>query len=172
MGDFSRADTDPGKAHPLLIDRWCWLKQRLRDGYGIQLLVIEIYRAELRQQWLYGNGRTVPQLQRYGISPAFSQPHLPIVTNAWSAKVSAHGCTRLDGATVVPASAALDVVPVGDDGRPWTADDRWDEFMAALTVEGVKLGLVHFLSRNKQVTDRPHLQLYPEWSDATHTLTI
>lgn len=170
--DFSKADVDHAKGHPLLIERWTWLQKRLREKHGLVVLEVEIYRPELRQQWLYGSGRTVPQLQQHGISSAFAQPHLKIVTGAWSARVSAHGCTRLKDGLVVPAAAAIDVCPVGDDGKKWTADDRWDAFLAALVIEGADIGLVHFHNAKKQITDRPHLQLYPEWSDATHTLTV
>lgn len=169
--DFSRADPDLTKGHPLLQERWARLELRLRSHYGWRMVVIEVYRPELRQQWLFGQGRTVGQLKPHGISYAFSRPRLPIVTNAWSAQVSAHGCTRKAGGLVVPASAALDVDPVGDDGKPWTADDPWDPFVVALAAEGPSFGLVHFKSRGK-VTDRPHLQLWPEWHDLTHTLEM
>lgn len=168
--DYTVADPDLGKAHPLLADRWGWLERRLKDRYGWTMLVIEVYRPELRQQWLYGQGRTVGQLQVYGISFAFAHPKMPIVTNAWSARVSAHGTTRTENGMVLPAAAGIDVVPVGMDRLPWTADDPWDPFVVALAAEGPAFGLVHFHNRRKQVTDRPHLQLYPEWNDRTHLL--
>lgn len=170
--DFTQADPDLDKGHPLLVERWGWLEKRLRDKYSFKMQVIEVYRPELRQQWLYGQGRTVGQLQPHGISFAFARPRLKIVTNAWSARVSAHGTTRKDGGLVLAAAAALDVVPVGLDRVPWTDDDPWDAFVIALAVEGPTFGLVHFHSRRKEVTDRPHLQLYPEWSDVTHLLTV
>lgn len=163
--DYDRADPDMGKGHPLLQDRWDRLNRRLRDRYGWKMQVIEVYRPELRQQWLYAQGRTVGQVKLHGINFAFARRGL-IVTNAWSAKLSAHGCTQ----GVIPAAAALDVVPLGPDGKAWTGDDPWDPFVIALAAEGPGFGLVHFHGKNKQVTDRPHLQLWPEWSDVTHRL--
>lgn len=171
IDDFSRADPDLEKAHPLLRERWRWFVVRL-EKLGFKMQVIEVYRPELRQQWLYGQGRTVGQLQIHGISFAFARPKLKIITNAWSARVSAHGTTRTENGMVLPAAAALDVVPVGLDNRAWTADDPWDPFVVALAAEGPAFGLVHFHNRHKEVTDRPHLQLWPEWSDVTHQLTL
>lgn len=170
--DYTVADPDLDKAHPLLYERWAQVEQLLQVQYGWRMQVIEVYRPQLRQQWLYGSGRTVAQLDQHGISPLFAQPDGPRVTSAWSARTSAHGCTRLDAdqGQVVPASAALDVCPVGPDGRPWTRDDPWDEFVATMAGEGPVLGLVHFHAPGKQVWDRPHLQLWPEWSDREHRL--
>lgn len=169
--DYRVADPDLSKGHPLLQERWPLLKARLeRDGF--RMIEIEVYRPELRQQWLYGAGRTVGQLQAKGISFAFARPKADRVTNAWSATVSAHGVVvRGPGGVWIPAAAALDVDPVGEDGRPWTADDPWDAWLAALAGYGPSVGLVHFKSQGK-VSDRPHLQLFPEWSDQDHRLHL
>lgn len=168
--DYRQADPDLALGHPLLQARWEVLNGILLHKYGWRMLVIEVYRPELRQQWLYGAGRTVPELMAKGIVTRFSRPTLKRVTGAWSAKVSAHGVTiRGPGGTWIPAAAALDVDPVGEDGKPWTADDPWDPFVVALAAEGPAVGLVHFHSRGT-VTDRPHLQLWPEWSDQDHRL--
>ena len=169
-----RADPDLSKGHPLLQERWTVLNGILLRKYGWTMLVIEVYRPELRQQWLYGQGRTVEQLRAKGIMrPAFARPKMKRVTNAWSARVSAHGCMiRGPAGTWIPAAAGLDVVPVGEDKRPWTKDDPWDPFVVAITTEGLSVGLVHFHSHGKGVTDRPHLQLWPEWSDVTHRLMV
>lgn len=173
IADFHEADPDLDKGHPLLQVRWASLQHLLVEKYGFNMRVIEVYRADLRQQWLYGSGRSIAQLMDHGINTAFARPNLPRITMAWSARLSAHGVTQPDGAgQMMPAAAALDVAPVGVDGRPWTQDDPWDAFTVAMVVEGPSHGLVHFHGRNKQVTDRPHLQLYPEWSDSLHRLTL
>lgn len=153
--------------------RWCNLHHLLQEKYGFVMQVIEVYRPDLRQQWLYGSGRSVAQLLDKGINTAFARPNLPRITMAWSARLSAHGATQADGTgQMMPSAAALDVVPLGVDGRPWTYDDPWDAFVVAMAAEGPTHGLVHFHAHGKGVTDRPHLQLWPEWSDQTHRLTF
>ena len=169
---MSSATADPGitipdrdlkKGHPMLQERWPVLEAFLRDEHGLKCRVIEVYRPELRQQWLYGAGRTQGQLLGLGIRGEFARPTEPKVTNARSARQSAHGWTEAG----VPAAAALDVAPVGADNRPWTKDDPWDEFVRLIALHGPGIGLVHFHSPGKAVWDRPHLQLV-EWSDRTH----
>lgn len=155
---LDRPDRDMGKANLLVQRRWPRLKHLLA-AEGIATDVNEVYRAELRQQWLWAQGRTVEQCQAKGIDLRFARPG-SIVTNAWSAKKSAHGWT--EGG--VPSSCALDVVPIGGDGKPWTADDRWDDFVSLVAVLGAQVGLVHFHAPGKAVTDRPHVQL-SEWRD-------
>lgn len=169
--DHTRADPDLTKGHPLLQERWAGLVLVLEKKYGWRMRVVEVYRPELRQQWLFGSGRTVAQLADRGIVPQFARPNLPRVTNAWSAQVSAHGATvRIGGSQAIPAAAALDVSPVGEDGKAFTRDDPWDAFVAAMAAEGPMVGLVHFHSAGKAVHDKPHLQLWPEWSDSHHRL--
>jgi hypothetical protein len=173
-------DRDLAKGHPLLQGRWPVLRQELQTKHGIILQIAEVYRPDVRQQWLYGSGRGREKLISRGINPDFARPEAPIVTNAWSAKLSAHGYTLLPPFTGVPpaeglpASCAMDVVPVGEDGTPWTVDDRWDDFVR-LTDDvadiGGKIGLVHFHAPGKAVWDKPHLQLV-EWSDALHALIL
>lgn len=162
--DYTRPDRDLAKGHPLLQERWSRLRAELEDR-GFPMFVNEVYRPDLRQQWLFGAGRSAPELAARGINPAFSRPSELRVTNAWNCHTSAHGLA-IDGR---PAAAALDVVPVGSDGKPWSKDDPWDAFVAILAAIGPGFGLVHFHSRAKEVTDRPHLQLV-EWSDLDHTL--
>jgi hypothetical protein len=164
--DVTRPDRDLAKGHPLLQARWPVLLERL-VAEGFPMMVNEVYRPELRQQWLYGAGRSAFQLAGQGISAAFARPAEPRVTNAWSAKLSAHGWTIAN----VPAAAALDVVPVGADGKPWSRDDPWDAFVALLARIGPSHGLVHFHSPGKGVWDRPHLQLV-EWSDRDHRVIL
>jgi hypothetical protein len=170
VGDrYDLPDRNPARWHPLVRARWPALRERLAaDGFG--MFVNEGYRPELRQQWLWAQGRTAAECGTKGINPRFARPG-PIVTNAWSARLSAHGVIMLDpatGNTVIPASAALDVVPVGDDGKPWSHDDPWDAWLAKLAEYGSGIGLVHFTSRGK-ISDMPHLQLI-EWSDREHRL--
>jgi hypothetical protein len=164
--DMSRPDRDLTKGHPLLKERWPVLLARLTAD-GFPMMVNEVYRPELRQQWLYGAGRTVRQMMDRGLSTAFARPTEPRVTNAWSAHLSAHGWTEQNQ----PAAAALDVVPVGADGKPWSRDDPWDAFVALLARIGPEYGLVHFHSPGKGVWDRPHLQL-AEWSDSDHRVIL
>lgn len=165
--DVTRPDKDIAKGHLLLQERVPVLEQELLDKYGWATKRIEVYRPELRQQWLYGAGRTVPELAIHGISPAYARPHAARVTNAWSAKVSAHGWTM----GIHPAAAALDIVPLGKDGLPWTQDDPWDAFVATMAKIGPRIGLVHFHSPGKVPWDRPHLELI-EWDNATHRLIV
>jgi hypothetical protein len=167
--DYRRPNRDPSQWHPLVRLRWPPLLDRLeRDGF--QMFVNEGYRPELRQQWLWAQGRSAPECSNKGIPPAFARPGL-IVTNASSARLSAHGVTeKNDLDETMPAAAALDVVPVGTDGKPWTADDPWDAWLATLAVYGAEVGLIHFTSRGK-ITDTPHLQLV-EWCDRCHLLHL
>lgn len=171
MSDITRPDRDLSKAHPLLQERWPLVRARLA-GLGFAVIVEEVYRPDARQAWLYGQGRTPEQLMAKGLDPTLARAGA-VVTNAWSAKTSAHGyvlplCTE-DFPEGVPAACALDVVPLGDDGAPWTADDPWDAFVSAMVGIGAECGLVHFHAPGKAVWDRPHLQL-AQWNDATHTL--
>lgn len=168
---YEKADPDLTKGHRLLQERWPRLKAELEGRHNIgRIQVIEVYRPDIRQQWLYGKGRTVEQCVAKGVPPGFSQPLEKIVTGAWSASVGAHGWTE----NGQPASCALDVVPVGADGKPWTADDNFAEFVR-LTDDvldlGGQIGLVHFHSPGKDVWDKPHLQLI-EYSDAEHRLIL
>jgi hypothetical protein len=164
--DVRVPDTRLELGHPLLQLRLPLLEDLLRTKYGWATRRIEIYRPELRQQWLYGAGRTVGELAPHGISAAFARPTEPRVTKAWSATVSAHGFRF--GAQ--PASCAVDLCPLGADGRPFTRDDPWEAFVRAMAIEGPAIGLVHFHAPGKDVWDKPHLELL-EWSNGTHTLT-
>lgn len=165
--DITRADTDLRRGHPLLRERWARLERLLREEHGMACRVIEVYRPEGRQRWLYGAGRTAQDLIQKGIDAAYARPSEPRVTNAWSAATSAHGWMEHGE----PAAAALDVCPVGRDGRPYTADDPWDEFVRLIAALGPGIGLVHFHGK-KGVWDRPHLELYPEWSNREHRLVL
>lgn len=173
--DYTRADRDLGKGHPVLQQRWTALKGRLlTEGYP--MWENEVYRPELRQQWLWGAGRSVNDVVAKGLPHSFARPLERRVTNAWSARLSAHGCTRTilieDGEEkIVPAAAAMDLVPVGKDEKPWTPDDEWTPFVVLLATVGPEYGLVHFHAPGKEVSDKPHLQLV-EWSDRDHTLHL
>lgn len=166
--DLSHPDRDMGKLHPVIRQRWFALLPDLEAMLGCHVLMNEGYRSDERQGWLYGAGRTREALDKLGINPDWARPEELKVTNAWSARLSAHGWT-VNGA---PASAALDVVPLGADGKPWTADDPWGKFVMLTTDTGVlaaKHGLVHFHSPGKMVWDKPHIQAV-EWSDMRHQL--
>jgi len=160
-------DRDWGKAHPLLRPRYEKLNKALLEGHGIALWVGEIFRSDERQQWLYAQGRTAADCLAKGIRPEWARPG-PVVTNAWSARTSAHGHTSNGN----PSACAIDVVPLGADGRPWTKDDDWDKFVQ-LTTDGGSVGfdcgLVHFHRPGVAVWDKPHLQLV-EWFDSIHDL--
>lgn len=171
---YKHPDKDLAKGHRLMQERWPLLDAALqgsRFNLG-RIQVIEVYRPDMRQQWLYGQGRTAEQCVAKGVPVEFARPGL-IVTNAWSAAVGAHGWTEPIPGSILraPASCAIDVVPVGPDGRAWTKDDRFDEFVQDMIVAGPEFGLVHFHSAGKTVTDRPHLQLI-EWSDKEHRLVL
>jgi hypothetical protein len=169
-GDFTLADRDLAKGHPRLQERVPALEEELERSHGWRIQRVEVYRTELRQQWLYGSGRTVGKLNELGISSRFARPSLKVVTNASSARLSAHGWTEKRDGLVVPAAAAIDCGPVGQDGKLWTADDPWDDFVRTLALIGPKFGLVHFHSPGKAVWDRPHLELL-EWSNREHRVT-
>lgn len=172
---YELPDRDLKKGHPLLQERWPRLLAELERELRTSFLVNEVFRPNIRQQWLYGQGRTIEQCQVKGVPERFARAG-DIVTNAWSAAVGAHGWLEAgDPPTLrTPASCALDVVPLGSDGKPWSKDDPWDAFVA-LTTEpgsvGYRIGLVHFHSAGKAVSDKPHLQLV-EWSDAEHRLIL
>lgn len=159
-------DRDLTKAHPLLIQRWGLLGGILFAKVG-KVAIWEVYRPDARQAWLYGQGRTPDDLRAVGLDPALSR-HGEKVTNAWSAKLSAHGWTLDDG---TPAAAALDCDPLGEDEKPWTADDPWDDLVRVVAEEAPKVGLRHFHKPGKAPTDKPHIQL-SEWSDALHRLVL
>lgn len=160
---YAFPDRDLLKGHPNLRGRWHELNDILLQA-GFSCIVNEVWRSEKRQQWLYGQGRTPEACAVANVPKEFSRSGL-IVTNAWSAATSAHG-HQIAGA---PAACALDVVPLGMDAHPWTADDPWDEFVSAIARAGADVGLVHFHAPGKQVWDKPHLQLI-EWSDRLHQL--
>jgi len=163
VAGLGHADADLTKGHGLLQLRWPKLDARLRK-VGLECRIIEVYRPDARQQWLFGQGRTATELEAKGIDPRYARAGA-IVTNAWSALTSAHGWT--EGGK--PAAAALDVDPVGVDGRPWTPDDPWDEMVSEVASCAAQSGLVHFMTQGK-VRDKPHLQLV-EWSDRLHSMT-
>jgi hypothetical protein len=166
--DVTRPNVDQALWHYLTVQRWTALQPLLETQLGCAAHVNEGYRYDARQQYLFGQGRTADQLRAMGLDPALARPG-PIVTNAWSAKTSAHGYL-LDGK---PASCALDIVVLGADGKPWTKDDPWDQFVALTTDAGplASIGLVHFHRPGIAVWDRPHLQLI-EYSDHLHTLVV
>lgn len=162
--DLSRAIRDVRTTHPLVQQRWANLKLVLQ-GAGFVTQENEMYRTEARQQWLFAQGRTTEQCKRYGVPARYAREG-SIVTNSWSAKNSAHGWTQPAGVgKVVPAACALDVVPLGADGKMWTKDDPWKEWYAFCERPEVRaLGLIHFHKPGKEAWDKPHLQLL-EWSD-------
>lgn len=159
-------DRDFSKAHPLLRQRWGQLGGLLFAKIG-KTMVWEVYRSDARQAWLYGQGRTANELVAVGLDPALARPGLK-VTNAWSAKLSAHGWTLDDG---TPAACALDLVPLGKDDQPWSKDDPWDDMVRVVAEESAKCGLRHFHKAGKAPTDKPHVQLV-EYSDALHRLVL
>lgn len=166
--DITKPNRSLLQLHPAVMKRWEALKIDLELALKCIVLVNETYRSDARQQWLYGAGRSPNDLLAVGLDPRLSRPSELRVTNAYSAKLSAHG--HLENG--IPAAVGLDVIPLGQDGKPWSKDDPWDEFVRLTTDSGVlvgKHGLIHFKSKGKQVTDKPHLQAI-EWSDATHTL--
>jgi len=168
--DVNKPVRDLATAHPVLERRFGdWLLAMKKLGF--ETFLNEVYRYHVRQQWLWAQGRTAAQCVNAGIPSSWARPG-PIVTNAMSCETSPHGWTRKDASgKFVPASAAVDVVPVGADGKPWTLDDPWDDWLnAALSIEA-ETGLRHFRSRGKKIWDKPHLQL-TEWDDANHTLRI
>src|SRR6266550_535839 len=177
MPDLFPASKDWSLAHPLLKPRYGELARELMRTHGLGLWVNEIYRPDRRQGWLYGQGRTPEAMIAKGLDSTWARTGA-IVTNAWSAKTSAHGyvlplCTA-EWPNGVPASCALDVVPLGPDNTPWTKDDDWDLFTRLTTDPGSpgwRIGLVHFHRPGIAVWDRPHLQLR-EYSDLAHDLII
>lgn len=163
MIDVTRPNRDWAFAHPGLHPRWLALGKWLAVE-RLFCLEEEIYRPDARQGYLWAQGRLPADCEAKGLNPGWARPG-PIVTNAWSSKLSAHGFLLAGN----PAAAAIDVVPTGPDLRPWTADDPWDEFVSAVAHYGAKVGLIQFHAPGKQVWDKPHLQM-AEWSDRTHTL--
>lgn len=160
-------DRDPAKWHPLLRERWALMGDHLYQRVG-KTIVNEGYRADIRQAWLYGAGRTAEMLLAVGVPGEFARPNEEKVTNAWSAKLSAHGWELDDG---TPASCALDLVPLGADDKPWTKDDPWDDFVRVVAELAPKCKLVHFSKPGKKPWDKPHVQLV-EWSDGLHRLVL
>lgn len=164
MTDLGRADPDLTKGHLLLQQRApIWERAAADAGYAVQR--IEVYRSDDRQRWLYAQGRTAADCRSRGVNPLWARPG-PIVTHAWSAKTSAHGFTNPDG---TPAACAGDYAVLGPDGKPWTADDPWVEFMRWCLANEQFYGLRHFGPPLHPVTDQPHLQLV-EYNDTTGRL--
>ena len=100
-----------------------------------------------------------------GIDPSLARPG-DRVTNAYAAALSAHGYRGDDG---IPASCALDLVPLGADEKPWTKDDPWDDFVKVVAEVSDSTRLRHFHKQGKPVWDKPHVQLQ-EWDDSLHRL--
>lgn len=165
--EITRPNRELSKCHVLVQARWPALRAHLKLRYDMVMFLNEGYRSDERQQFLYGKGRTAEQLVAVGLDPKYAQPAENRVTNAKNASKSAHGWTDADA----PAAAAIDVVPVGADGKPWTKDDPWNQFVLIMAEEGPYFGLVHFHSPGKGVWDKPHLQLV-EWSDREHRLLL
>lgn len=166
MADLSKPDRDLMKAHPLLRERWARLGGILLAA-GIKTMIWEVYRSDERQAWLYGQGRTADDLKAVGLDPALARAG-DKVTNAYSSALSAHGWRMPDGS---PASAAFDLVPLGDDEKPWTPDDPWDSFVATVAQHAKLTGLRHFAKPGKPPWDKPHVQLQ-EWDDKLHRLLV
>lgn len=165
----NRAITDLTTGHPLLQERWPPLHDELETLLQGRVRVIEVYRYNQRQQWLYGQGRNKAECKAAGVPENYARAGNR-VTNAASSLTSAHGWTReVRKGVYVPAAAALDVVPLGNDGLPWTKDDPWLEFIDMVKDLVPLYGLHHFSKPGKQPWDKPHLQLV-EWSDTTHTV--
>ena len=156
-------DRDLMKAHPVMRDRWAILAGHLL-AEGLKTMVWEVYRSDARQAFLFGYGRTAEELRAVGLDPALANPAEAKVTNAWTAKLSAHGWTRFDGS---PAALAFDLVPLGADQKPWTKDDPWEEFVKVVARLATKSQLRHFTKPGKPPWDKPHVQAV-EWSDALH----
>lgn len=155
--NLDRPMRDMRLTHRLVQKRWANLKL-VFHGAGFDMFENETWRPDERQRWLYAQGRTRPGA---------------IVTNSNSASNSAHGWTEPDGhGNVIPAACGIDVVPLGKDGKPWTKDDPWTDWLAfALRPEVRALGLIHFAKPGKQPWDTPHLQLV-EWSDKVKKLIL
>lgn len=163
------AITDRATGHPDLVTRLADLESRMK-AKKMPYLEIEFFRYSARQGWLYGSGRGKAQMHAKGISEAYARPDEPIVTNAWSAENSAHGWVRqVEDALWVPAAAAVDIVPVGPDDKPWTKDDPIAEFVAMVAECSAAVGLRHFRNAGGHVTDCDHIQLV-EWRDDLHDL--
>jgi hypothetical protein len=157
-------DRDLAKGHPLVQLNLPPLLVDLEQA-GFPMFVEEVYRFDLRQQWLFAQGRSPEVCRLNAIPEAWARPG-PIVTNASSARASAHGFKLLNGQ---PASCAVDLVPLGPDGKPWSPDDPWQEFVGRLEPLLNAHGFRHFHAPGKEVWDKPHVQLVG-WNDATHTL--
>jgi hypothetical protein len=178
-------DADWYKAHPLLFEA---LPPALAAcaNEGVFFKEEEFYRPEIRQQWLYGQGRKASDCAAKGVPQDFAR-NGPIVTNAWSATTSAHGfriCSvdkthYVNGLALcpvcqqptTPAACAVDLVPLGPDGKAWTPDDPWNVFIGKLEPIFNAHGLRHFHAPGKQVWDKPHVQLV-QWDDAAHLLRL
>lgn len=161
----SKPDRDPNNWHPLLLKRWPFFAGTLYQRVG-KVMVNEGWRSDSRQAWLYGQGRSPEELRAVGLDPTLSRPG-PKVTNAWSARLSAHGWMENDK----PAACALDLVPLGTDDKPWSPDDPWDDFVRVVAELAPKSGLRHFSKPGKPPWDKPHVQLV-EWSDGLHRLVL
>ena len=165
MSDITHADPDLGLGHSLLQQRLPpWEQAAAAAGYRVQR--VEVYRPDARQAWLYGQGRTPEALVAVGLDPALARAGA-IVTNAWSAKTSAHGYVLADG---TPAAAGADYCVLDGLGRLWAADADWAGFMAWCLANEQTYAIRHFGPPLHPVTDRPHVQLV-EWSDSWHDLT-
>ena len=168
---LDRPCRDLRTAHSLVVERWERLLPLL-EAAGFKMLVNEVYRPEERQQWLFAQGRTPDECKRYGVPVKYARAGAK-VTNSWSAKNSAHGWTQnVGGGKVAAAACAIDVVPLGADGKPWSKDDPWDAWYTFVSQPDIKaIGLVHFTKPGKKPWDMPHLQLR-EWSDKLKRLVL
>lgn len=149
MSDVATLDADLTKGHSLLRVRLPQLLVAL-EKQGVRLKILEVFRTDERQKWLYAQGRTRPGV---------------IITNASSALTSPHG--HMENCS--PASCAVDLLP--NEPNPWQDAVFWSNWIGPLEKVINQYGLRHFHAPGKAVWDQPHLQLI-EWSDSESRLIL
>lgn len=122
---------------------------------GVTPLVVETYRTQKRQYWLYGQGRTPEQLQKRYVPIEYSHPGA-IVTQTLT--------------SIHMLRCAVDVVPMRNGKAIWNANDKDTKIIIATMVKyGFEAG-----ANWKSFKDSPHYQIKlptPEYNSISQANT-
>lgn len=118
-------------------------------------LVVETFRTEERQMWLYGQGRTAAQLKKKGVPAEYA--HKGTIVTQTLNSIHKTGC-------------AVDIVPVRNGKAIWDSKDKdTKKIIDVMTKYGFEAG-----ANWKSFPDSPHFQIkleHPEYSSISQSNT-
>lgn len=122
---------------------------------NITPLIVETYRSQERQYWLYGQGRTAAELYKKHVPIKYAHKG-QIVTQVTS--------------SIHQLRCAVDVVPMRDSKAIWNANDKDTKTLVWTMVQyGFEAG-----ANWKNFKDSPHFQIklpYPEYNSISQSNT-